>query len=313
MTKRNPMGLQIGSFRDPEEVSMTFEGDQPTTRPLSSIKGRAGVDTRLVKPIHVLHLAESIAALGVIEPIVIDLADVLLAGAHRLAACKLLASPLHERSEFLQSLNGGLPLPKNITDHLNQLSSESLAVAEIPVRVMPWRATDDLDRALAVEAAENAKRRDYTASEIRSLYRRLLEAGYTDRPGRPKAGEKAARPILAAVIGKDIRRIRELLSQDEESKTRRTAGFSDVLQALQRFEGAFGKLSEVVTGASEEEGVVLIQNMVRSVRACISDIPAVARTLLSYPSVPSAESSAPSLPSPPENVAPSDQSDPSDL
>jgi len=58
--------------------------------PTSLILQPAGGRTRPLDPAHVVTLAESIAALGLIEPVVVDRTGTLLAGGHRLAAVKLL-------------------------------------------------------------------------------------------------------------------------------------------------------------------------------------------------------------------------------
>ncbi len=49
-------------------------------------------DTRPLNPRHVESLAESIAVLGLIEPLVLDNQGRLLAGGHRLEAIRLLKS-----------------------------------------------------------------------------------------------------------------------------------------------------------------------------------------------------------------------------
>lgn len=62
---------------------------QRTSLPLSRIRPRAE-DTRPLRDSHVKELAESIGALGLIEPLVVDLKGVLLAGGHRLGAIQIL-------------------------------------------------------------------------------------------------------------------------------------------------------------------------------------------------------------------------------
>lgn len=62
---------------------------QRANLPLSRIRPRVE-DTRPLGNSHVKDLAESIGALGLIEPLVVDLKGVLLAGGHRLAAIQIL-------------------------------------------------------------------------------------------------------------------------------------------------------------------------------------------------------------------------------
>jgi len=60
--------------------------------PLEAIKPR-DADTRPLNPAHVEALAESIAALGLIDPLAVDKQGRLLAGGHRLAAILQLRRP----------------------------------------------------------------------------------------------------------------------------------------------------------------------------------------------------------------------------
>jgi ParB family chromosome partitioning protein len=161
----------------------------------------------------VVNLARSIAALGLLEPLVIDETDRLLAGGHRIAACRLLAAPGSERQQMLREICRDARIPTSIYETAAELEVGELDPMAIPVRVMPFRAEDEPDRALAIEAAENTQRRNYSPEEIRGLYRSLLDRGYTDRPGRPRRGEKAAKPVLAAVVGRSQRQIERLLAR----------------------------------------------------------------------------------------------------
>jgi hypothetical protein len=58
---------------------------------IDAILLRREEDSRPLLAKHVLEVAESIAVLGLIEPLVIDTNGYLLAGGHRLAAIQLLA------------------------------------------------------------------------------------------------------------------------------------------------------------------------------------------------------------------------------
>lgn len=100
---------------------------------------------------------------------------------------------------------------------------------EIPVHVLGFDAKANPERALEVEAAENALRRNYTTEEIKAIYARLIVAGYTDREGKPKEGEKAARPAIAAIIGKSTRTVRRLLNKPTTKQTRTSAGLQIIL------------------------------------------------------------------------------------
>ncbi len=65
--------------------------------------------------------------------------------------------------------------------------------------------------------------------------RRLREAGYVDRAGRPKKGEKAMRPVLAAIIGKSHRFVRGLMNAKKPGKGARVVeGWDRAIVGLRR-------------------------------------------------------------------------------
>jgi|GEM_PF-377008 ParB family chromosome partitioning protein len=153
------------------------------------------IDTRPLDPTHVEQLAESIAVLGLIEPLVVDIKGVLLAGAHRKSAIAQIQELAPEA--YIKQF------PEDMT----------------PVRVMPFDADQEPDLALQVEISENEKRRDYTPTEIRALAERLRESGYTDVPGRPAKGERRLRPAIEVIVGKSLRQVRRILNEEEKTRT----------------------------------------------------------------------------------------------
>jgi len=84
--------------------------------------------------------------------------------------------------------------------------------------VLDFDSDGDPRRALAVEAAENAQRRDYTPTEVLALYERLVASGFTTRRGKPKEGEKPARPAIASIIGRSVRTVNRMLKQAKGGK-----------------------------------------------------------------------------------------------
>ena len=164
--------------------------------PFNSIKDRES-DTRKLKEKHVKALEESILAIGLIEPLVVDQDGVLLAGGHRKAAIKSL----------IDGPSGGRLI--------NNLFPEG-----IPVRVMSFSSSDDPNKALQVEIAENEHRKDYTAKEIQAIAELLKEQGFEQTKGRPKKGQKSLIPALSAVVGKSKRRVQEILQEDSAENTR---------------------------------------------------------------------------------------------
>ena len=196
--KREPEDLDVSSYVKKLGVNdLLFNNDAGTennspsiTIPLESIKER-DVNTRNVTEEHVAALQESIAALGLIEPIVVDTKFQLLAGAHRLAAIQLLK---REQADIYRQ-------------HFPQDA--------VPVRIMPFDADEDPNKALECEVAENEHRRDYTAKEVRGLAERLKAAGYLTKRGRRREGEMHLVPALQVIVGKSRRTLMRYLSEDE--------------------------------------------------------------------------------------------------
>jgi ParB family transcriptional regulator, chromosome partitioning protein len=190
-------GLGAGT-RNKSSVKQTIsereDNSFPSLMKFAQIKDRK-VDTRPLDPMHVEQLAESIAVLGLIEPLVVDIKGVLLAGAHRKSA-------IAQIQEFAP-------------DAYSTQFPEDMA----PVRVMPFDADEEPDLALQVEISENEKRRDYTPTEIRALAERLRESGYTDMPGRPAKGERRLRPAIEVIVGKSLRQVRRILNEEEKTRT----------------------------------------------------------------------------------------------
>ncbi len=165
----NPSGQEI--------QKLAPETDTRFTLPLDRIQERE-TNTRELRQRHVAALAESIAVLGLLEPIVVDQGGKLLAGGHRLAAIRWLRD-------------------SNPTAYTQLFPGE-----QVPVRIMKFDAQVETELALAVEIAENEQRRNYTPAEVRMLADRLRKAGYADLKGRPAQGQKALRPALGIIVGK---------------------------------------------------------------------------------------------------------------
>lgn len=181
-------GVAIQEQDRKAEARAELEQAFPATMPLGKIVDRTH-DTRELHDDHVAELAESIAVLGLLEPLVVDKRGRMLAGGHRKAA-------------ILEVKESN---PKAYARHF----SEDL----IPVRILDIDAEKDPELALQIEVSENEKRRDYTPAEVRSLAERLIDAGYVDVKGRPAKGGKALRPALEVIIGKSIRTVRRYLNQ----------------------------------------------------------------------------------------------------
>ncbi len=160
--------------------------------PLTEIIDRS-VDTRPLNLAHVESLTESIATLGLIQPIAVDNQGRLLAGGHRRAAISNLQQT--NPAAFAQYFSEGIPIHRYDFD-----------------------ASQDADLALAIEASENEKRRDYTPAEVRDLADRLKAAGYHHTQGRAKTGDKPLLPSLATIVGKSERQIKRYLADEPVEK-----------------------------------------------------------------------------------------------
>ena len=159
---------------------------------IDMVQPRPATDTRPVDEEHVQAIAESVRAMGLIQPIYLDREFRLIAGAHRLSAFRLLAK------------------------------EDPQKWSKIPVVVDPdLDALTQPDLALRKEIAENEKRSNLTPTQVKAAAQRLLEsdANFTHRPGRLKKGERALTPFLADTFGVSKRYVRSLLNQpDEDAK-----------------------------------------------------------------------------------------------
>ena len=201
--------------------------------PLEAVLRRPDGDTRPVDPLHVLGLAESIVAVDLLEPLVVDKKNRLIAGAHRLAAIRLLAAP-DRAAEFKTLITS--PLPGNqgvINDRLQALPQIQAKWQVIPVRRLPFDAQENRSAALAAEVAENERRRDYTKAEIKKLAERLKNSGFRHTVGRPKVGEKS----LVTIVGKSRATIWRMLSEGSEIVSSETIS-DPVVQVIKKIEGA---------------------------------------------------------------------------
>jgi ParB family transcriptional regulator, chromosome partitioning protein len=208
--------------------------------PLPKIQPRAE-DSRPLDERHVANLVESIGALGLIEPLVVDIKGVLIAGGHRLAAIQVLKQSTPNR--YAQSFPDDL----------------------VPVRVMPFEAKAEPERALQVELAENEKRVNYSRDQIELLAVRLRALNYRETRGRPKEGEKALGPALAVAIGVSTRYVRRVLSglEKDHSENRNSVPILSKAKTLRKIEAS---LEELLTLPESEQ-------MTRADRALLKAVP----------------------------------------
>ncbi|MEM8831045.1 MAG: ParB/RepB/Spo0J family partition protein [Cyanobacteria bacterium P01_G01_bin.19] len=222
--KKEAEDLNVDNYLFENNFEDTLDGEGTLTVPLDDIQLRED-NTRPLNEVHVLELAESIVILGLLQPIVIDVKNRLLAGGHRLAAL------VHLQETSPQEFEQMFP-------------NEA-----VPVRQMPFDVEENPELALQVEVAENEKRRDYTPQEVRTLAQKLKAAGYTDSAHRPKKGEKALVPALKIIIGKSRRSIMRYLSVDEnQEKSVPPVTLTPEVKTMQRIEKDLVKLKQMFSG-----------------------------------------------------------------
>jgi len=210
--------------------------------PLDSVRCRlGGLDTREPAPETLDAVADSIDALGLLEPLVLDKVNRLLAGKTRLLAVRRLAAKDPKRW------------------------------AKVPVRRMDFDAEAEPARALAVEVAENEQRRDYTPAEVRAVAERLKAAGFRDKPGRPKKGTRALLPALGAVVGLRKRQLLNILAGTAGGKKVQpcTVSMPEACARLRRALGTFDRMT----------GDLAVADMLPTERRAVKDAAALADAL----------------------------------
>ena len=217
--------------------------------PLAAVHQREA-DTRPARAEHVLSLAESIGAIGLVQPPAIDKRSRLIAGLHRLTACCLLCMPPEERLTYWQTLEGAERLLAgkaggDIAARLAALPApstlpEPLRAGQLPVRrLVDLDSVDDPGGALAAEVAENTARTAYSRAEVEDLIARLRKAGYREITGRPKRGQRALRPALELVLGVSRNTARRLLGTlPPTGKVAQEGTFWELVKAAERLSRA---------------------------------------------------------------------------
>lgn len=196
-------------------AAAVLAGSRESRLPVHEIRGRYNDGSRALDASHVVDLAESISALGLIEPLALDQERRLLAGGHRFLALRLLALSPEARADLVRTLLGPVA-----ADLLERLEALPVLVDPVPVHLLPFDSKSDSATALAVEIAENEKRRNYTRLELHGLADTMRRAGFRDAGGRPKKGERALVPALSVVLGKSEKTVRRMLAgEDGETRT----------------------------------------------------------------------------------------------
>ncbi|MEN9306097.1 MAG: hypothetical protein RL173_29 [Fibrobacterota bacterium] len=200
-----------GLHKQEQNVTAVLANAQEHRLLVHEIRPRHNPATRSLDTVHVLDLAESIVALGLIEPVAVDTKHRLLAGGHRWAALRLIAATQEQRTSVWRELFKADPSPA-MSERLGMLPVSGNPVA---VHVLSIDSVTDPSTALGIDVAENCQRRNFSKQEIRALATTLKAAGYRDGVGRPKQGERTVIPALSAVLGKSRRAVYMMLASIE--------------------------------------------------------------------------------------------------
>ncbi len=245
MTKRMPPRIpKVASSALPEasqaEILDDIRHETPTgTRDLDALKPHPS-PSRPLDPQHVLDLARSIEALGLIHPVVIDVEDVVVAGSHRYAALRILQAHVEARPALLAELCPAASskvlasLAESTGDFAFQPSTVDFA--RIPVRILPLSQRTQPEEAWRAEVAENERRKDYSTGEVKALAEKLRAQGYSFGKGRGGAGADKALPVLAAVVGRSTRQIRRILNDEPTKGTSVPYSVVGLVKGLEKFQ-----------------------------------------------------------------------------
>lgn len=203
--------------------------------PLDDILDRE-TDVRPINDQHVIELAQSISAVGLLQFPVVDESNRLLAGGHRREAVRLLRAVAQMPDEDIRKLfeRGEAPDPLTGADlaRLREAYAREFT-GGVVVRVFTTAGFNEAEIRLEVEAIENEKRLDFTREELAGIVTRLKDAGYRDVGGRPKEGQRVLSKELERIMGKSRRTVFRLLSELKEKKsTEEKATLSDAMKAL---------------------------------------------------------------------------------
>lgn len=207
---------------------------------LDDILDREDGDLRPINAAHVVELAESIAAVGLLQFPVVDEKNRLLAGGHRREALRVLrdlaASPDDEVRKLFERAEGDETPERLTAEDIERYRTAFARRFSEGVLVNVFDTTTHGDPAavrLEVEAIENEKRLDFTKGELATIVERLKQAGYREIGGKPKAGQRVLSRELGRIIGKSRRSVFRILAElrDPEAAAEKPS-VSDAMKEL---------------------------------------------------------------------------------
>lgn len=219
---------QVAEAMTEQDQTVTSVPNIITTIPLEQIHVPEE-RTRPLNPEHVQELLDSIAVVGLGQPLITDHVYRLIAGGHRLAAIQRLKT--EQPGVFLQHFPNGL----------------------IPIRVYAFDALEEVERAEQIEIAENEKRRDYTPAEVKALAKKYRDQGYTQDSRRPKSGEKPLIPALQTYFRLSRRTIHRYLSSSDELEKQLSVPAGTLNAKARKIKGYIHSLQQVRTFLDNEQ------------------------------------------------------------
>ena len=182
----------------PEPIALEAEPTTVATVQLDHIKAWSHAIREPDAP-QTLALRLSIRDHGLLEPLVVDSRNVLVAGSHRLAAIKDLRES--DPAIYKKRFPGGM----------------------VPVNRLAFDADEFPIEAIAASVAENQKRQALDADAIKRIKEHLQnDLSIHFGPGRPKNGQRAASTILSEAFKRSPRQIRAV-----DAKSRKGQGSAD--------------------------------------------------------------------------------------
>ena len=252
-SKLTALKQAIKATKEGEPIQIEAEAELLVTAsatPIDEIHDRAGGDTRPLNLAHVDELAKSISLLGLIEPLVVDNQNRLLAGGHRRAA--ILQLWADEPETFEKHFSDGVPV------HRIAIDSEK-----------------EPELAMQLEIAENEQRRDYTPAEVKAIADRFREAGFSGDRGRPAKGQQPLIPALMAVVGKSRRTVSRYLEEENSQKNKPNGTISepDYTRLLQQSQKALSKWLKKPRKSKREKAVVdKLSEAVKAIEELLGEI-----------------------------------------
>jgi len=212
---------------------------------IESIKPRhEKVVGRPVVAAHVLRLAQSLTNETLVTACTVDCRCRLIAGAHRLTAALLLHTAPEDRPIVWARWIGRSPQSHEL-EHLQALPYQPDRWRQIPVRVLiDVDSETDPARAIAAMAAENTLRKNMANEEVRQTIEALEAAGYSQRKGRPRKGDKPLRVALQETLGISERHAKRLLDEHQKSTPASGPDPTTIKRQVNRINKAIEKLRQ---------------------------------------------------------------------